>query len=118
MNLSIGFLETGTSTASSKLLGFASARISNQERSVVGEEDSLDFCLGGLIDVLLVVSNDGLGDGLTDGIDLRSVTTTLHANSDIDVGESVVTEQEDGLVDLESEDFRSDEFDGVSVDLD
>ena len=42
-----------------------------------------------LIDVLLVVGNDGLGDSLTDGVDLRCVTTTRDANADIDVCELV-----------------------------
>jgi hypothetical protein len=39
-----------------------------------------------LIDEFLVVDDDGLGDGLTDGVDLGSVTTTGDADTDIDIG--------------------------------
>ena len=39
-----------------------------------------------LIDVLLVVGDDGLGDGLTDSVDLRGVTTTANTDTDVDVG--------------------------------
>ena len=54
-----------------------------------------------LIDVLLVVGDDGLGDGLTDGVDLRSVTTTSDADTDVDTGELVNADDQEGLVDLE-----------------
>jgi hypothetical protein len=37
-------------------------------------KDFLDLLLGGLIDKLLVKSNNGLGKSLTDGVDLRDVT--------------------------------------------
>ena len=53
-----------------------------------------------LIDVLLVVGDDGLGDGLTDGVDLGSVTTTSDANTDVDTGELVSADDQEGLVDL------------------
>jgi hypothetical protein len=39
-----------------------------------------------LVDVLLVVGDDGLGDRLADGVDLRGVTTTGNANADVDIG--------------------------------
>lgn len=54
-----------------------------------------------LIDVLLVVGDDGLGDGLTDGVDLGGVTTTGDADTDVDTSELVGTDDEEGLVDLE-----------------
>jgi hypothetical protein len=95
-----------------------------------------------LVDVLLVVGDDGLGDGLTDGVDLRGVTTTGDADADVDVGcgllvlcriarrmkqlramrglrtELVEAEDQDGLVDLEAEDLGLDEGKRLSVDLD
>jgi hypothetical protein len=52
-----------------------------------------------LVDELLVVGDNGLGDSLTDGVDLRCVSTT--SNSDAD-GELVETDDQKGLVDLES----------------
>lgn len=53
-----------------------------------------------LVDVLLVVGDEGLGDGLTDGVDLGSVATTGDADADVDVGELVKTDDQEGLVDL------------------
>lgn len=70
-----------------------------------------------LIDELLVVGDNGLGDGLTDGVDLRCVSTTSHPDADIDVGELLETDDEEGFVDLESEDLRLDEVERLSVHL-
>ena len=53
-----------------------------------------------LIDVLLVVGDNGLGDGLTDGVDLGGVTTTGDADTDVDTGELVNADDQEGLVDL------------------
>lgn len=53
-----------------------------------------------LIDELLVVGNEGLGDGLSDGVDLGDVTSTSNSDSDVDVGELVKTDNQDWLVDL------------------
>ena len=53
-----------------------------------------------LVDVLLVVGDQGLGDGLADGVDLRSVTTAGDADADVDLGELVDADDEQGLVDL------------------
>lgn len=53
-----------------------------------------------LVDVLLVVGDDGLGDGLTDGVDLGGVTTTGDADADVDTGELVSADDQEGLVDL------------------
>jgi hypothetical protein len=53
-----------------------------------------------LIDVLLVVGDNGLGDGLTDGVDLGGVTTTGDADADVDTGELVSADDQEGLVDL------------------
>lgn len=53
-----------------------------------------------LVNVLLVVGDDRLGDGLADGVDLRGVTTTGDADADVDTGELVGTDDQEGLVDL------------------
>lgn len=99
-----------------------------------------------LVDVLLVVGDDGFGNGLADSVDLRSVSTAGDANADVDVGcqvrqylsflsyailsmrsvssrawsvrtELVNTEDQDGLVDLEAQDVGGDEGKRLSVDL-
>jgi hypothetical protein len=36
-----------------------------------------------LVDVLLVVGHQGLGDGLADGVDLGGVATTADADADV-----------------------------------
>jgi hypothetical protein len=70
-----------------------------------------------LIDELLVVGNDGLGDGLTNGVNLGCVSTTGNSDADVDVGELVETNDQEGLVDLESQDLWLDEVERLSVDL-
>lgn len=71
-----------------------------------------------LIDELLVVCDDRLGDGLTDGVDLGSVSTASNTDADVDTGELVEADNQEGLVDLESQDLGLDEVEGLSVDLD
>ena len=92
-----------------------------------------------LVDVLLVVGDDGFGNGLADGVDLRGVTTTGDADADVDIScpycqysyspsllgverrvrtELVNTEDQDGLVNLESQDLGLDEGKRLSVNLD
>lgn len=68
-----------------------------------------------LIDELLVVGNDGLRDGLTDGVDLGSVSTTSNSDTDVDVGELVETNDQEGFIDLESQDLGLDEVERLSV---
>lgn len=45
-----------------------------------------------LVDVLLVVGDDGLGDGLADGVDLGGGATSVDADADVDAGEFVGTD--------------------------
>jgi hypothetical protein len=63
-----------------------------------------------LVDVLLVVGDNGLGDGLTDGVDLGGVTTTGDTDTDVDTGELVNADDQEGLVDL---DFGKSQFSGL-----
>lgn len=53
-----------------------------------------------LVNVLLVVGDEGLGDGLADGVNLGGVTTTGDTDTDVDTGELVSADDEDGLVGL------------------
>ncbi len=74
--------------------------VGNKEGTVVGDESSLELVLCVLVDVLLVVGNEGLGDSLTDGVDLGSVTTTGDANADINTSELVEADNQKRLVKL------------------
>lgn len=76
------------------------SRISNEESTVVGDESLLQLVLALLVNVLLVVGDNGLGYGLTDGVDLRDMTTTGDPDADVDVGELVESDDEQRLVDL------------------
>lgn len=85
-SLTVGLLVAGAGTLTTELLGLAPPVVGDEECAVVLDESLLDLVLGVLIDELLVVGDDGLGDGLTDGVDLRGVTTTGDADADVDVG--------------------------------
>lgn len=60
----------------------------------------LKLVLRVLVNVLLVVGDNRLGYCLSDSVDLRSVTTTSNSNSDVNVGELVKADDEEGFVDL------------------
>jgi hypothetical protein len=85
-----------------ELLGLTSSIISDQQGAIVGNKGSLDLILRELVDVFLVVGDNWLGNGLTDGVDLAGVTTSCYAHADVDFGDLVEAEEEDGFVDLES----------------
>lgn len=99
-NLTVRLLVTGAGTATTELLGLGATVVGDQEGAVVLDEGLLELVLGVLIDVLLVVGDNGLGDGLTDGVDLGGVTTTGDADADVDTGELVSADDQEGLVDL------------------
>jgi hypothetical protein len=63
-------------------------------------ESLLELILGVLVDVFLVISHNGFGDGLSDGVNLRSVTASGDAHADIDPGELIQTDDKEGFVDL------------------
>lgn len=98
--LTVRLLESGAGTLTTELLGLAATVVGNEESTVVLSESSLEGVLGVLVNELLVVGNQGLGNGLTDGVDLGSVTTTGDADTDVNTGELVKTNNEERLVDL------------------
>lgn len=73
--------------------------------------------LGVLVDELLVVGDDGLGDSLTDGVHLRGVSSSSDTDTDVDTSELLKTDDQERLVDLEPQDLGLDEVQGLSVDL-
>ena len=84
-SLTVGLLVAGAGTLTAELLGLAPPVVGDEECAVVLDEGLLELVLGVLVDKLLVVGDDGLGDGLADGVDLRGVTTTGDADADVDV---------------------------------
>ena len=118
ISLTVRFLEARTGTASTILLWLTAARIRDQQVSVVFNQNLSQFILGALVHVLGVVCNNRLGNGGTDSIDLRSDTSTLDTDADIKVGELVLSNNQDGLEDLEAEDLRLDVLNRLTIDLD
>lgn len=104
--LTVRFLESGTSTGTTEDLGLGTSVIGNQEGSVVLDKSLLQLVLGVFVDEFLVVGDDGLGDSLSDGVDLRSVTTTANTDTDVYTGEFVETDDQDWLVNLFVEKVR------------
>ena len=101
-----------------ELLGLAPPGVCDQEATVVGHKLLLQLHCAVSVDVLGVVRNDGLSNSLADGVNLRGVSSTLYADTDIEGSEGVLSGNEDGLVDLETEDLRLDEVDGGAIDAD
>jgi hypothetical protein len=116
--LSVRLLEARTGTRTTELLGLAATVVGDEEGTVELDEGLLEQVLGVLVDVLLVVGDEGLGDGLTNGVDLGGVATTGDADADVQVGELVEADNEEGLVDLEAQDLGLNELQRAAVDLD
>jgi len=114
----VRLLVSSTGTGTTKLLRLAAAGIRDEEGAIVLEKDLLELVLGGLVDKLLVVRQDALGDGLADGVDARGVATTRHAHTDVDVGEALSAEQQNGLPHLEAQNLGLDKVQGRAVDAD
>lgn len=89
-----------TGALSTELLRLAATRVRDKKGPVVGKQLVLEYLLGRLVDELLVVSDDALGDSLADGVDLRRVTTAGDAQANVDVSEALGAEQEQRLEDL------------------
>ena len=63
-------------------------------------------------------SDDGLSNSLSDGVNLGDLSSTLDLDSDVDLSELVLSDDEDGLVVLVSEEGGLSEGDGLSVESD
>lgn len=98
--LTVRLLEAGTGTGTTELLGLAAAVVGNEEGSVELDESLLEEVLGVLIDELLVVGDQGLGDSLSDSVNLRHMASAVHPTPDVYIGELVKANNEEGLVDL------------------
>jgi len=116
--LPVGFLPASTGTMTTELLWFASPRVRDEQRPVVGDELLLELHCAVCVNVLRVVRNERLCDGLADSVHLRGVSTTLHAEADVNGAERLLTGNEDRLVDLQAENLGRDERDGRAVEVD
>ena len=67
------------------------------------EEKLLDLSLFSLVDEFLVVGNDTLGDGLSDGINLSDITTSSNCDSDVKILESFKSQKKNWLHNFNSQ---------------
>lgn len=98
--LTVRLLEARAGTLTTELLGLATTVIGNEEGTVELDEGLLQEVLGVFVDELLVVGDEGLGNSLSNGVNLRSVPTAINANADVHIGELVEANNEKRLVDL------------------
>lgn len=110
--------EPGCTCFSSELLWLTPTWIGHEKGSVVGNESLLQLVLGVLINELLVVSHERLGDCLSDGVDLGGMSTTRYSDANVDGGELVESNDEKWLVHLESQDLWLNQAEWLSVNLD
>jgi hypothetical protein len=85
-DLTVRLLVPRARTGTAELLRLAPSVVGDEQCAVVLDEGLLELVLGVLVDVFLVVGDDGFGNGLTDGVDLGSVTTAGDADADVDIG--------------------------------
>ena len=101
-----------------ELLGLHPPGVSDQQCPVISHQLLLQLQGTVGVNVLGVVGDEGLGDGLSDGVHLRGVSSTLHSDADIKGSKGVLSGNKDGLVDLQAEDLRLNEVDGGAVNTD
>ena len=65
----------------------------------------------------LIVSDEGLGERLADSVDLAGVAAALHADADVDVGEAVLAQEQDRLLQLVLQGRGLHQLQGTTVDL-
>lgn len=108
----------GTGTRTTELLRLHPSGVRDQQSTIISDQSLLQAdCFGGIF-VFGEVGDESFCDGLADSVDLGNVTTTLHSDADVDAGEGILADDENGLVDFVTEDFGLDELDGGAVDAD
>ena len=117
-HLTVGLLIPRAGARAAKLLGLASPGVGDKEGPVVLDENVLNGPLAGLVNKLLVICHDALGNGLADRVDLRRGSAPLDANADIHSRELVSAHQQHGLKRLELQDLGLQKGDGDTIYLD
>ena len=118
INLTVRFLESGTGGTSTVFLWLASTWVGNQQITIVFHQSLAKLILGALINILGMVSNNRLGNSGSDGINLCGNSTTLDTDTNIKVGELVLTNDQNWLENLQSELLWLDVLNWLPIDLD
>merc|ERR1712038_1908166 len=108
--LTVGLLEPGAGSWTAELLGLASPGVSYQQATVVLNKGILDSLLALLVNILLIVSDEGLRQSLSDGVDLSDPTASLDTDPHVDISEPVLAQELDRLSELVRE--------GLAIDTD
>merc|ERR1719221_795335 len=111
----VRLLETRASRTPTELLGLAPARVCNNERSIVSHEHIFHLLFGCLVNKLLIISDNSLGNGLADGVDLRRETATLHTNADVHFAPGRLVQEQKGFIYLEAQNIGLDRVDRTSI---
>ena len=117
-NLTVRLLEARAGTASTILLWLTTTRITHKQSSVVVLESLLQLILGGFVNVLGVVGNNRLCNGGPNSVDLSCDTSTLYSDADIQIGELVLSKDQDWFEDLQTHNFGFNVLNGLAIDLD
>ena len=113
-------------TYTTELLWLASSWVRNEKGSVVADEGFPEFKRSCGVVVFASVGNNGSGECLSDSVDLRSVSTTVDTDLDVDGLEGVAScrgccasnADQKWFVDLHSHNFRFDKVERDAVDAD
>lgn len=101
-----------------ELLGLHPSGVRDEECSVICDELFLQLHGAESIDIFGVVGDNGLGDRLSDGVDLGDVSSSLDTDTDVEDAEGFLASNKDGLVDLEPKDLGLEEVDWGAVNAD
>ena len=111
-------MSASTRTLSTEFLRLHPPWVRDQERPVVRDVFLLEFESASSIEEFCVVCDDGLGNCLADGVNLGSVSSSLYAHTDVDGRESLLANNKDGFIHLETKNFGLKEVDGRAIDFD
>lgn len=93
-------LERRKAAHTSKLLRLTPPVVGHQQGSVMLNERLLQLVLCKFIHIFLIVGHNALCDSLSNGVYLRSVSTTIHPDTNVDIGEFIEADDEERLIDL------------------
>jgi len=117
-DLTIRFLEARTSRSSTVLFGFATTRVTDQHVTIVINQSLSEFVLRLFINILCVVGNNGLGNSGSNRVNLSRDTSTLHSDTNIEVGKFILSHNQYGFEYLQAQCLRFDVLNGLPIDFD
>ena len=118
LDLTIRFLKSRSCRSSSVFLRFASSWIRDEHVTIVSHQKRSQFILGVFVHVLGMIGDNRLGNGGPNGIHLRCDTTPRNSNANVQITKLVLSDNQDGFVDLVPQLLRFQQFQRLTIDLD